>query len=95
MIASPAGRRPVGSDGFALSMLLDVVRGLMDICGACERIHNTPLAYSYCALLRHGTLVYTVLAPIYTVRAFGFWGLPLLVLVFYFVIGLGDRRRRY
>jgi putative membrane protein len=75
-------------DGFAMRALLDLARGLMDACGACERIRNTPLAYSYRALLRHGTLLYTAIAPIYTVRAFGPWGLPVLVLVFYFLIGV-------
>ncbi len=84
-----AGWRVAGRiDGFALKALLDVARGLMDTCGACERIRNTPLAHSYRALLRHGTLLYMALAPIYTVCAFGLWGLPVLVLVFYFVIGL-------
>lgn len=75
-------------DGFGQLKLLDIARGLMDICGACERIRNTPLAYSYRALLRHGTLLYTAIAPIYTVRAFGPWGIPVLALVFYFLIGV-------
>jgi putative membrane protein len=75
-------------DGFALQSLVEVARGLMDTCGACERIRNTPLAYSYRALLRHGTLIYTVIAPVYTVRAFGAWGIPVLLLVFYFLTGV-------
>jgi putative membrane protein len=75
-------------DGFALKALLDVARGLMGTCGACERIRNAPLAYSYRALLRHGTLLYAALAPLYTVRAFGLWGLPVLALVFYFLFGV-------
>src|SRR5262249_44411138 len=75
-------------DGFALRSLLDLARGLMDVCGACERIRNAPLPYSYRALLRHGTLLFSVLAPIYTVRAYGPWGLPVLALVFYFVVGV-------
>lgn len=75
-------------DGFGMRAILDVARGLMDTCGACERIRNAPLAYSYRALLRHGTLIYTILAPIYTVAAFGPWGLPVLALVFYFLIGV-------
>jgi putative membrane protein len=75
-------------DGFALQSLMLVSRGFMDTCGACERIRNTPLAYSYRALLRHGTLIYTLIAPIYTVRAFGAWGIPVLLLVFYFLTGV-------
>lgn len=75
-------------DGFALKELLENARGLMNICGACERIRNTPLAHSYRALLRHGTLIYAAVAPVYTVAAFGPWGLPLLALVFYFLIGI-------
>lgn len=75
-------------DSIGLQNLYLVSRGLMDICGACERIRNTPLAYSYRALLRHGTVIYALTAPIYAVTAFGVWGLPMLALFFYFLIGV-------
>lgn len=81
--------RAVGRiDGFALQMLVDQARGLLDHCGVCERIRNTPLAHSYRALLRHGTLIYSAIAPIYVVRAVGLWGVPVLGLVFYFLFGV-------
>ena len=75
-------------DGFGLLRLHELAQASMNVCGACERIRTTPLAYSYRALLRHGTVIYTMLAPIYTVAAFGPMGLPVLMLVFYFLIGV-------
>ncbi len=41
-------------DGWTLLWLDGHIKSLMDICGACERIRNTPLSSSYRALLRHG-----------------------------------------
>src|SRR5262249_42127857 len=38
-------------------------RALMDICGACERIRNTPLPSSYRALVRCLIGLYVVVAP--------------------------------
>ena len=40
------------------------VRGLMDVCGACERIKGTPVPLSYRALLRHGLVLYLLSHPL-------------------------------
>ncbi len=64
-------------------------RGLMDVCGACERIRHTPVPSSYRALLRHGILVYILITP-WTILM----DVPLLegvgvtAVSFYFLLGI-------
>lgn len=38
-------------------------RALMDVCGACERIHFTPLVSSFCALTQYGIALYVIASP--------------------------------
>jgi putative membrane protein len=69
-------------------LLLDPhVRGLMDVCGACERIQNSPVPLSYRSLLRHGTILYLATAPWFLASEFGYWGVGLVALVAYFLLG--------
>jgi len=75
-------------DGMTMLWLDPHAKALMDICGACERIRNTPLAPSYRALLRHGIAIYLALGPIYTMADSGVKFLPLFMLGSYFLLGL-------
>jgi putative membrane protein len=69
--------------------MLDVhARALMDICGACERIRNTPLAASYRALVRCGIGLYILVAPWVVCPEMGWWGVGLMVLEFAFLLGI-------
>jgi putative membrane protein len=69
--------------------MLDVhARALMDICGACERIRNTPLPASYRLLLRSGIGLYILVAPWTVSPELGWWGVALLVLEFGFLLGI-------
>lgn len=73
----------------ALAPVFDVhIRGLMDVCGACERIHSTPLAKSYVALLRHGIAIYAVAAPWIVAWDIGLWSVPVCALMFYYIFGV-------
>ena len=60
----------------------------MDVCGACERIKNTPLSSSYRALLRHGIALYVLVSPIYLIEDTGLRSFPLFLLAAYFLIGI-------
>jgi putative membrane protein len=64
------------------------LRGLLDVCGACERIRNTPLSPSYKTLLRAGLLLNVLAAPWLTMAEIGFWGLPVFELVCFFLLGV-------
>lgn len=73
----------------AAGLLLDPhARALLDACGGCERIRNTPVCRSYKALLRLATALNILVAPWYTMRELGAWGIPLLLLVVFFLLGI-------
>jgi putative membrane protein len=75
-------------DGWGLLWLDEQIRALMDVCGACERIRNTPLSSSYRALLRHGIALYLAIAPFYLIEDTGFAGFPMFELAAYFLMGI-------
>jgi ion channel-forming bestrophin family protein len=75
-------------DGWGLLWLDGQVKCLMDICGACERIRNTPLSSSYRALLRHGIAIYLAVAPFYLMEDTGISGLPMFIMAAYFLLGI-------
>jgi putative membrane protein len=75
-------------DGWTLLWLNAEVKSLMDICGACEKIRNTPLPSSYRALLRHGIALYLAIAPFYLIEDTGLAGFPMFILAAYFLLGI-------
>jgi len=75
-------------DGWSLLWLDGQVKSLMDICGSCERIRNTPLSSSYRALLRHGIALYLAVSPFYLIEDTGLIGCPLFILAAYFLLGI-------
>ena len=60
----------------------------MEICGACEKIRNTPLPSSYRALLRHGIAIYLAVSPFYLIEDIDIAGLPMFLLAAYFLLGM-------
>ncbi|MBK8405415.1 MAG: hypothetical protein IPL25_15475 [Saprospiraceae bacterium] len=51
--------------------------------GACERIKNTPIPYSYSLFLKKVIFLYIFTMPIGFVREFGYWAMPIVALIFY------------
>lgn len=64
------------------------VRGLMDVCGACERIKGSPVPLSYRALLRHGLVLYLLTTPWLVTDHLGWWAIPVMSLFAYFLLGV-------
>jgi putative membrane protein len=62
--------------------------GLLDVCGGCEKIRNTPLSPSYKGLLRTGLVLNVLAEPWLMVPETGFWALPVFVLVCFFLFGV-------
>lgn len=60
----------------------------MDICGACERIKNTPIPYSYSSFIKKFILIYTLTLPVGYVFNLGYLVIPIVVLVFYALASL-------
>lgn len=75
-------------DGHSHQMLDANLNSLMDICGACERIRNTPLAPSYLSLLRHGLMLGFLFSPWALVQTLDLWVVPMLAVAVYFVFGI-------
>ncbi|MBX9689391.1 MAG: hypothetical protein K2X27_21960 [Candidatus Obscuribacterales bacterium] len=65
------------------------LRAFMDICGACERIKNSPIAVSYRAFMRQGIILNLLLIPWILNSEFPIiWALPIILIGTYFLIGL-------
>jgi ion channel-forming bestrophin family protein len=75
-------------DGATLWVLDVHLRGLLDVCGACEKIRHTPLSPSYKTLLRTGLLLNVLAEPWLTMPEIGFWGVPVFLLVCFFLLGV-------
>lgn len=60
----------------------------LDICGACERIKNTPIPYSYSSFIKKFILFYTLTLPVGYVFNLGYLVIPIVVFVFYALASL-------
>jgi putative membrane protein len=63
-------------------------RALLEICGGCERIRNTPMSISYRTLLRLGLALNILAAPWYIMLELGLWSIPVLIVVCFFLVGV-------
>lgn len=54
-----------------------------EVCGACERIRNTPIPYSYSLFIKKFIFVYIVSMPFCFADSFGYWTVPFVCFVFY------------
>jgi putative membrane protein len=64
------------------------LRGLLDVCGGCEKIRTTPLSPSYKALLRTGLIINLLVGPWLTMPEFGLSGVPVFELLCFFLLGV-------
>ena len=64
------------------------IERMVDILGACERIHKTPVPYSYSMFLKKFIFLYVVTLPIGFVATFAWWSVPVVMLVFYILVGV-------
>lgn len=69
-------------------VLNDQFSSLTDITGACERIKNTPIPYSYSMFLKKFIFIYVITMPFGFVTDFKYWSVPVVVFVFYVLASL-------
>lgn len=69
-------------------MLDKEVKSLTDILGACERIKNTPIPFSYSMFLKKLIFIFILLSPFAFVHSLHYWSIALTMLVFYIFVGL-------
>lgn len=56
---------------------------LTEICGACERIKNTPIPFSYSAFIKKFLFFYTMFMPFAYVGTMEYMVIPLVIFIFY------------
>jgi putative membrane protein len=59
------------------------IKALTDIIGACERIRNTPIPYSYSMFLKKFIFAYILTMPFGLVYDFKYWTIPAVVFALY------------
>ncbi|SEM16059.1 putative membrane protein [Chitinophaga rupis] len=59
------------------------LQSFTDICGACERIKNTPIPFSYSVFLKKFIFFYVMTLPIGYVFSVGYLIIPMVVFIFY------------
>lgn len=70
-------------------MVLDKnLNGFIDMIGACERIRNTPIPYSYSLFIKKFIFLYTGTLPIAFVSLLGYYAVAVTVLVFYVLVSM-------
>ena len=74
--------------GDQLIILNNELQSFTDICGACERIKNTPIPYSYSALIKKFIFIYVLTLPFAYVFILGYLVIPVVVFIFYVLASL-------
>ncbi|NMH28867.1 bestrophin family protein [Flavobacterium silvaticum] len=59
-----------------------------DICGACERIKNTPIPYSYSAFIKKFIFFYVITLPFGYAFSLGYLVGPIVIFIFYVLASL-------
>jgi len=74
--------------GDQLIILNNELQSFTDICGACERIKNTPIPYSYSAFIKKFIFIYVLTLPFAYVFILGYFVIPVVVFIFYVLASL-------
>lgn len=64
------------------------LQSFTDVCGACERIKNTPIPYSYSIFLKKFIFFYIMTLPFGYVFQLGYYIIPVVAFVFYVLASL-------
>ncbi|BAV08254.1 putative membrane protein [Filimonas lacunae] len=74
--------------GDQLIVLNNEIQSFMDICGACERIKNTPIPFSYSSFIKKFIFFYIMTLPFGFAFKLGYLNIPVVVFVFYVMASL-------
>nr|WP_317235453.1 bestrophin family ion channel [Niabella ginsengisoli] len=72
----------------SVTFLNNELQSFTDICGACERIKNTPIPSSYGVFIKRFVLIYLLTLPWGYVFQLGYWVVPVVVFIAYVLAGL-------
>jgi putative membrane protein len=74
--------------GDQLIILNSEIQSFIDVCGACERIKNTPIPYSYSAFIKKFIFFYVMTLPFGFVFSLGYYIIPVVIFIFYVLASL-------
>lgn len=74
--------------GEHLIILNAELQSFLDVCGACERIKNTPIPYSYSSFIKKFIFVYTITLPLGLAFTLHYLLIPIVGFVFYVLASL-------
>jgi ion channel-forming bestrophin family protein len=74
--------------GEQLIILNSELQSFTDVCGACERIKNTPIPYSYNVFIKKFIFFYIMTLPFGYAFSLGFYAIPVVVFIFYVLASL-------
>jgi putative membrane protein len=74
--------------GDQLIILNAEIQSFTEICGACERIKNTPIPYSYSAFIKKFIFFYVMTLPFGYSFNLGYYVAPVVVFIFYVLASL-------
>jgi putative membrane protein len=74
--------------GHQLLYINSELQSFTDVCGACERIKNTPIPYSYSAFIKKFIFIYVMTLPFSYVFTLGYYVIPVVVFIFYVLASL-------
>lgn len=74
--------------GDQLIVLNGELSSFLDICGACERIKNTPIPYSYSSFIKKFIFIYILTLPFGYAFSLGYLAIPVVIFVFYVLASL-------
>lgn len=64
------------------------LQSFTEVCGACERIKNTPIPYSYSAFIKKFIFFYVMTLPFGYVFSLGYYTIPVVIFIFYVLASL-------
>lgn len=64
------------------------LKSFSDILGACERIRNTPIPYSYSMFMKKFIFTFTVTLPFAFIPNFHYLTVPIVLLLFYILVSI-------
>lgn len=69
-------------------VLSNDINAFLDICGACERIKNTPIPWSYTTFIKKFIVIYTITLPLGFALSMGWLAIPIVMFMFYVLASL-------
>jgi putative membrane protein len=64
------------------------MNALLDSLGACERIKNTPIPFSYSLFLKKFIFIYVTTIPLAFIPVFGYYSIIIAMFLFYVLVSM-------